>query len=191
MAIGQRVAPAEQPWDPIRRDDCLRVLARTGRADCRRPCACFPPFSGSIAMSAFCVARLVNARGNIEWLCIQEHWNPEVVLILGTAACYRRATVGSIHDDVHPDNPALYTGAVRPILALWRASCSYRPATASRASARNAASFFVHFVGVHFCGGWCSHIFQWAHWVARRGFKLGSWLNGLAHLEFHGASSPW
>ena len=53
-------------------------------------------------------------------------------------------------------------GRFAPILALWRASCSYRPATASRASVRNAASFFVHFVGVRFCGGWCSHIFQWA-----------------------------
>ena len=49
----------------------------------------------------------------VEWLCIQECWNPEVVIILGTAACYRRATVGSSHDDVHPDNPALHTGAVR------------------------------------------------------------------------------
>ena len=50
----------------------------------------------------------------VEWLCIQERWNPEVVIILGTAACYRRATVGSSHDDVHPDNPTLHTGAVRP-----------------------------------------------------------------------------
>ena len=53
------------------------------------------------------------ARGKIEWLCIQERWNPEVVIILGTAACYRRATVGSSHDDVYPDNPTLHTGAVR------------------------------------------------------------------------------
>ena len=50
----------------------------------------------------------------IEWLCIQERWNPEVAIILGTAACYRRATVGSSHDDVHPDNPTLHTGTVRP-----------------------------------------------------------------------------
>ena len=50
----------------------------------------------------------------IECLCIQECWNPEVVIILGTAACYRRATVGNSHDDVHPDNPTLHTGAVRP-----------------------------------------------------------------------------
>ena len=36
LAIGLRVAPAEQPWGPIRRDGCLRVLARTGRVDYRR-----------------------------------------------------------------------------------------------------------------------------------------------------------
>ena len=51
------VAPAEQPWGPIRRDGCLRVLARTERADCRRSCASFPPFLGSIAMSPLYVAR--------------------------------------------------------------------------------------------------------------------------------------
>ena len=61
---------------------------------------------------AWCVGE--RALGNIEWLCIQERWNPEVAIILGTAACYRRATVGSSHDDVHPDNPALHTGAIRP-----------------------------------------------------------------------------
>ncbi len=47
----------------------------------------------------------------IEWLCIQERRNPEVVIILGTVACYRRAKVGSSHDDVHPDNPTPHTGA--------------------------------------------------------------------------------
>lgn len=97
---------------------CLRVLARTGRADCRRSCASFPPFSGSIAMSIFCVARWRGARGMIEWLCIQERWNPEVVIIFGTAARYRRATVGSSHDDAHPDNSTLHTGAVRPHLGF-------------------------------------------------------------------------
>ena len=54
----------------------------------------------------------------IEWLCIQERWNPEVVIIFGTAARYRRATVGSSHDDAHPDNSTLHTGAVRPHLGF-------------------------------------------------------------------------
>ena len=51
------------------------------------------------------------------WLCTQERWSPEVVSIFGAAARYRRATVGSSHDDAHPDNStlhALHTGAVRP-----------------------------------------------------------------------------
>ena len=61
---------------------------------------------------AWCIGE--RARGKIEWLCIQERWNPEVAIILGTAACYRQATVGSSHDDVHPDNQTLHTGAVRP-----------------------------------------------------------------------------
>ena len=61
---------------------------------------------------AWCVGE--RALGNIGWLCIQERWNPEVVIILGTATCYRRATGGSSHDDVLSDNPALHTGALRP-----------------------------------------------------------------------------
>ena len=50
---------------------------------------------------------LAGGRGLPLLRCIQERWNPEVVIILGTAACYGRATVGSSHDDVHPDNPTL------------------------------------------------------------------------------------
>jgi hypothetical protein len=50
----------------------------------------------------------------VEWLCTQERWNPEVVIIFGAAARYRRATVDSSHDDARPDNPALHTGAIRP-----------------------------------------------------------------------------
>jgi hypothetical protein len=124
LAIGHRVAPAEKPWGPIRHDGCLRVLARTGRVDCRHPCASFPPFSVSIAMLIL----------KIKWLCIQECWNPEVVIILGTAACYRRATVGSSHDYVHPDNPRLHT-----ILALWRSSASLTAAQYSRLPLRSAS----------------------------------------------------
>jgi hypothetical protein len=50
----------------------------------------------------------------IEWMCTQERWNSEVAIIFGAAARYRRASVGSSHDDAHPDNSALQTGAVRP-----------------------------------------------------------------------------
>jgi hypothetical protein len=50
----------------------------------------------------------------IEWMSTQERWNPEVAIIFGAAARYRRTTVGSSYDDAHPDNSALHTGAVRP-----------------------------------------------------------------------------
>jgi hypothetical protein len=50
----------------------------------------------------------------IEWICTQERLNPEVAIIFGAAARYRRAAVGSSHDDAHPDNSTLHTGAVRP-----------------------------------------------------------------------------
>jgi hypothetical protein len=50
----------------------------------------------------------------VEWMCTQERWNPEVAIIYGAAARYRRATVGSSNDDAHPDNSTLHTGAVRP-----------------------------------------------------------------------------
>jgi hypothetical protein len=41
-------------------------------------------------------------------------WNPEVAIIFGAAARYRRAPIGSSHNDVHPDNLALSAGVVRP-----------------------------------------------------------------------------
>jgi hypothetical protein len=50
----------------------------------------------------------------IEWICTQERWNPEDATIFSAAARYRRAIVGSSHDDAHPDNSTLHTGAVRP-----------------------------------------------------------------------------
>jgi hypothetical protein len=50
----------------------------------------------------------------VEWLCPRERWHPEVVIIFGAAARYQRLTVGSSHDDAHPDNSTLHTGAVRP-----------------------------------------------------------------------------
>jgi hypothetical protein len=65
-------------------------------------------------MSIFFVARWRSARNMNEWVCTQERWNPEVAIIFGAAARYRRATVGSSHGDAHPDNSTLHTGAVRP-----------------------------------------------------------------------------
>jgi hypothetical protein len=45
-------------------------------------------------------------------LCTQERWNPELSDLFGAAARYRRATVGSSHDDAQPDNSALHTGKI-------------------------------------------------------------------------------
>jgi hypothetical protein len=50
----------------------------------------------------------------VEWLYYQKRLNPEVTILFGAATRYRRATVGSSHDDAHPDNSTLITGAVRP-----------------------------------------------------------------------------
>jgi hypothetical protein len=40
----------------------------------------------------------------IKWMYTQGRWNPEVAIIFGSTARHRRATVGSSHDDEHPDN---------------------------------------------------------------------------------------
>jgi hypothetical protein len=62
--------------------------------------------------------RADEARLIIEWLCTQERWNPEVAIIFGTAARYRRATVGRSHNDAYPENLKLHTGAVCPDLGF-------------------------------------------------------------------------
>ena len=62
-----RVAQAEKPSAFVRRDCFLRILARTGRSDCRHPCASFPPSSGFNAMSILCVARWRRIRGMIDF----------------------------------------------------------------------------------------------------------------------------
>jgi hypothetical protein len=135
------------------------VFARATRS-------CFEVFAGSTAMSVLCVARWRGARGMIEWLHTQERLNPEDATILRTAARYRRATVGSSHDDAHPDNLALHTGAVRshtgfvenfffilPRMLIWEISPRSAPYGPSFGSARNSASFFVNFFGMRFSSG--------------------------------------
>jgi hypothetical protein len=92
----------------------LRFFPRTGRADFMRPCASFPPPSCSTAMSILYVARWRSACRMTKRLCTQERWNSKVAIICGTVALYRLASVGSSHDDAHPDNSTLHMGAVRP-----------------------------------------------------------------------------
>jgi hypothetical protein len=50
----------------------------------------------------------------IVWLCAKEFWNSKGAIVVGTAARNRRATAGSSHDNVHPDNSTLHTETVRP-----------------------------------------------------------------------------
>jgi hypothetical protein len=89
----------------------------------------------------------------IEWMCTQERWNPEVAIIFDAATRYRRAIVGSSHDDAHPDNTALHTRAVRPHTGFVASIFFISPRTGHGIS-QNFRSFFVYFVGVHFsCGG--------------------------------------
>jgi hypothetical protein len=65
-------------------------------------------------MPIFYVARWLSTHGMAEWLCAQKRLNPEVIIIVGTAARYRWSTVGSSHGAFHPDNSTLRTGAVFP-----------------------------------------------------------------------------
>jgi hypothetical protein len=48
------------------------------------------------------------------WLCTQERLNPELVNIFGAEVRYRRAKVGSSHDDAQPHNSTLHTGKIYP-----------------------------------------------------------------------------
>jgi hypothetical protein len=115
----------------------LKVSARTGRADCMRSRGRFPPSSGSTATSIFFLGRWQGARGMIEWLCTQERLNPEVAIILGTAARYNRVKVRSNHNDANPGNSALHTrGGSSSLRPLSRVASSYCPCGPWPASAR-------------------------------------------------------
>jgi hypothetical protein len=186
LAIGQRVAPAEQPWGPIRRDGCLRVLARTGRADCRRSCASFPPFSGSIAMSIL----------NIEW------YYCHVDIVRGALANARAArSSGCASKSVGTRKSSSYLarrlataglqlaavmmmciriiqrctrGRFVPTLALWRASCSYRPAAVLARKCSKCCQLFRAFRGLAFLRGMVQPYFSVGSLGSRRGsIKIG------------------
>ena len=124
---------------------------------------------------AWCVGE--RARGKIEWLCIQERWNPEVAIIHGTAACYRRATVGSSHDDVHPDNPALHMEAVRPHPGFVESLFFITPRTDTHTQVHEMLPYFRAFRGRALLRGVMHPYFQWAHWATRLGLigELTQW----------------
>ena len=189
-AIGQRVAPAEQPWGPIRRDGCLRVLARTGRADCRRSCASFPPFSGSIAMSILKIewyychvdivrGALANARAARSSGCASKSVGTRksssyLARRLATAGLQLAAVMMMCIRIIQ----RCTRGRFVPTLALWRASCSCRPATVlARKCLKCCCQLFRAFRGLEFLRGMVQPYLQWAHWVAYRGLirRLTQW----------------
>ena len=96
---------------------------------------------------------LANARGKIEWLCIQKRWNLEVAIILGTAACYRRATLAAVMMMCTRIIQRCTRGRFVPTLALWRASCSYRPATVLARKCSKCCQLFRAFRGRAFLRG--------------------------------------
>jgi len=77
----------------------------------------------------------------MEWLCTQERWNSEVVIVFGTAARYRQDIVGSSHDDAHSDNSALHTGAVRPHSGFVKKPLHIAPYGPSFASEQMLSAF--------------------------------------------------
>ena len=109
----------------------------------------------------------------IEWLCIQERWNLEVAIVLGTAACYRRATAGSSHDDAHPDNQTLHTGAVRFHHSFVESLLFISPRNGSRAQVFEMLSAFSCILWACVFAGNGAAIFSVGSLGSRRGYKLG------------------
>jgi hypothetical protein len=64
-------------------------------------------------------------------MCTQKRWNSEVANIFGAAARYRRAKVGSSHDDAGPDNSTLHADKFT-LFAAPQQSFTPLAATASR-----------------------------------------------------------
>ena len=150
-------------------------------------------------MSTLCAVRVgERARGKIEWLCIQECWNPEVVIARGTAACYRRATVGSSHDDLLPDNPTLHTGAVRPHPGFVKSLLFISPRNGLARRFSKCCQFFREFRGRTFLRGDSAAIFSVGPMRQKKGTICAAsagWLllNLLVHLllgEENSALSP-
>jgi hypothetical protein len=106
-----------------------------------------------------------------QWLRAQERWSPEVVIIFGTAVCYRRATVGSSRGGAYPDKLERYTrGRFVPIPALKRTSSVYSPVRAIIRDYSKRCQIFVHFAGKRIsCGRSFIYILHWAHRIPVRG----------------------
>jgi hypothetical protein len=144
-------------------------------------------------MLIFCVARWRSACGMIEWLCTQERLSPEVAIIFGAGARYRRATVGSSHDDAHPYNSTLHTGAVRPHTGFVGGLFFISPRTGHGNSKvfEMLPAFSCISCACAFRAGDDTFSFSVGPLGSLRGVKSEDWLSWLALLEYNSASSPW
>jgi hypothetical protein len=127
----------------------------------------------------------------IFWLCTQERWIPEVFIIFGAVARYRRTVVCSSRDDAHSDNSALHTGAVRRHSGFVGCFFIISPRTGHGSSKvlKILPPFSYITWACVFVRGVMHPYFQWAR-RGRRG-EFVAFLEGLAILESHGTSFPW
>ena len=110
-----------------------------------------------------------------EWLCTQIRKNPEVAIMLGAVARYRRARVGSSYNDAHTDNSRLHKGAVRPYTGFLESLFLIKPRTGHVSSHLLVmlTQFFLYFVVVRFsCGGTMHQYFTAGPSRQRRGTRF-------------------
>ena len=109
---------AERPWGSIRRDGLparLGAYWEGGWQAFVRLLSSLPRFYCHVGIVRGALVR----RARLVRVAVHdERWNPEVAIMFGTAARYRRATVGRSYDDEHPDNSTLHMGAVCPHLGF-------------------------------------------------------------------------
>ena len=96
----------------------------------------------------------------------------------------------SSHDDAHPDNPTLHTGAVRPHPGFVERLLFISSRNGARAQVYEVLPAFscISWVCV-FAGDGAAMFFSGLIGFIR-GYKISGRLNGLAHLEFRGESFP-
>jgi hypothetical protein len=154
--------------------------------------ASFPP-QVLLPFRYFGMARWRSARGVIKWLGTQGRWNPEVAITFGAAARYCRAAVGRSHDDAHPSNSTLHTGAARLHTGFVGNLFFISPRTGHGSS--KVFRTLPAFSCIQFRG---RELF--VRGVMRPYFLVGPskqrealvyCLDGLVLLEYDGAPSPW
>jgi hypothetical protein len=125
----------------------------------------------------------------VEWLCTQERYNPELAIVFGAAARYAGLQLAAALMTRIRVIQRCTRGRFAPTPALWGASSSYRPvrAMAVRKCSKCCQLFRVVRARALFVRGVMHPYYKWAR--RGRGEALVSYLDGLALMEFHGASS--